>query len=183
MKIRLSLALVVLIAVSCSSKKEMHALPFEEKAELVVVQQGTTSSAQEDTTVQPMFKTSSVHPVGETETAVSTAVRTPQMNNDPLAGRHTERRGAVEGRYGERGKAATSADGRYHIIVGSFLNPDYADIMCNRLKQEGYSCVVLPFRYTNRVSIANFDNEQAARNELQRLRKGTQHRNAWLLIE
>jgi cell division protein FtsN len=70
---------------------------------------------------------------------------------------------------------------RYHVIVGSFANEDNAVRLRNRLTAAGYvSIIMMNESNMNRVSIAGFDDELSARDELRRVRP--EYHDAWLLV-
>lgn len=74
-----------------------------------------------------------------------------------------------------------SAMKRYNVIVGSFANETNAVNLRNKLNNEGYISIIMRNESgMSRVSIAGFDEEIPARNELMRIRSN--YPDAWLLI-
>lgn len=73
---------------------------------------------------------------------------------------------------------------KYNVIVGSFQSVDNALKLRNRLKSEGYNSIIMKNESgMYRVSIASFDEEVPARNELARVRAtDLEFSDAWLLI-
>jgi len=72
----------------------------------------------------------------------------------------------------------------YCVIVGSFANVDNAVSLMNTLKGMGRTtCSIMEnAQGMNRVSISSFDTEREAREELARVRKNTDFKDAWLLM-
>jgi cell division protein FtsN len=73
---------------------------------------------------------------------------------------------------------------RYHVIVGSFANEDNAIRLRARLNAAGHASIIMQnASYMNRVSIAGFDDELSAREELRRVRYTyPEYQDAWLLV-
>lgn len=73
---------------------------------------------------------------------------------------------------------------RYHVIVGSFANEQNAINLRNKLNGQGYTSVIMRNDSgMSRVSIAGYDEEIPARNELMQVRdRFDEYKDAWLLI-
>lgn len=71
----------------------------------------------------------------------------------------------------------------FYIIVGSYQNVNNAQIRMQYFKNQGYTAEILPkFGTYNRVSIAKFNQENSAREELKRLRAKYNDNSFWLLL-
>jgi cell division protein FtsN len=77
-----------------------------------------------------------------------------------------------------------SSTKRYHVVVGSFANEYNAIRLRDKLNEAGYTSIIMLNRSNmNRVSIAGFDDEFAAREELRRVRYVyPEYHDAWLLV-
>ena len=73
---------------------------------------------------------------------------------------------------------------RYNVIVGSFSNVDNAVKLQAKLNRMGYHSIIMKNDAgMSRVSIAGFDEEEAAREELLKVREQyPEFADAWLLI-
>ena len=73
---------------------------------------------------------------------------------------------------------------RYNVIVGSFSNVDHAVKLQAKLNGMGYHSIIMKNDAgMSRVSIAGFDEEEAAREELLKVREQyPEFADAWLLI-
>ena len=73
---------------------------------------------------------------------------------------------------------------RYNVIVGSFSNVDNAVKLQAKLNGMGYHSIIMKNdAWMSRVSIAGFDEEEAAREELLKVREQyPEFADAWLLI-
>ena len=73
---------------------------------------------------------------------------------------------------------------RYNVIVGSFSNVDNAVKLQAKLNGMGYHSIIMKnYAGMSRVSIAGFDEEEAAREELLKVREQyPEFADAWLLI-
>ena len=73
---------------------------------------------------------------------------------------------------------------RYNVIVGSFSNVDNAVKLQAKLNEMGYHSLIMKNDAgMSRVSIAGFDEEEAAREELLKVREQyPEFADAWLLI-
>jgi cell division protein FtsN len=73
---------------------------------------------------------------------------------------------------------------RYHVIVGSFANEYNATRLRDKLNEAGYTSTIMSNQSNmNRVSIAGFDDEFSAREELRRIRHiYPEYQDAWLLV-
>ncbi|MBN2662631.1 MAG: SPOR domain-containing protein [Bacteroidales bacterium] len=71
----------------------------------------------------------------------------------------------------------------FYIIVGSYQNVNNAKIREQYFKNQGYTAEVLPkFGVYNRVSVAKFNQENSAREELKKLRTKYNDNSFWLLL-
>jgi cell division protein FtsN len=153
MKTIVLVILVAALAAGCGSKKKMYAAPFDNNEDMVLV--------VEDQELQ-----------NTTPTPKAPVTQAPQQET-PI--RVQQEKVTV--------KFGTSSN-RYHVIVGSFANEENAIRLRNRLNESGYaSIIMLNESNMNRVSIAGFDDEYSAREELRRIRQAyPEYKDAWLLI-
>jgi len=74
-------------------------------------------------------------------------------------------------------------DKNFYIIVGSYQNIGNAQIRMQYFKNQGYTAEVLAkFGTYNRVSVAKFNEEGSARDELKSLRTKYNDNTFWLLL-
>lgn len=154
MRIIVFAIVIAAIAASCQSKRKVYATPFEDAEEEVVVM---TENREKEEPVQ--------------------AQATAQPGN---AAREAPVRVLQERVTVSHG----SSTKRYHVIVGSFSNEDNAIRLRDKLNEAGYASIIMRnASYMNRVSIAGFDDEFSAREELRRVRHiYPEYRDAWLLV-
>ncbi|MBN2892837.1 MAG: SPOR domain-containing protein [Bacteroidales bacterium] len=70
----------------------------------------------------------------------------------------------------------------FYIVVGSYKKEENAQQRKEYFKKQGYAAEVLPkFGSYNRVSVASFNDETSARNELKALRSKYKDPSFWLL--
>ncbi|MDR1414262.1 MAG: SPOR domain-containing protein [Odoribacteraceae bacterium] len=153
MKIIVPIILAAAVVAGCQSRKKMYAAPFDNEDDQVVVVTDTR------TTLQPT----------QTTTTTTTAPR----DNSPI--RVQQERVTIS--HGTSTK-------RFHVIVGSFSNEENAIRLRNKLNSDGYvSIIMLNEARMNRVSVAGFDDETSAREELRRIRGAyPEYQDAWLLV-
>lgn len=68
----------------------------------------------------------------------------------------------------------------YILVAGTFKSEKNAQILCNRLQQQGFSAKVIPTGQLVRVSLGQFNNKKDALDELQRIR-GQLQQSVWLM--
>jgi cell division protein FtsN len=159
MKTIMLVILAAALTASCGSKRKMYADPFRDDGEDVVV------VVENRTPTRPVQTPPT--------TTTTTTQQTPPTQEAPI--RVQQERVTVK--YGTSTK-------RYHIVVGSFANEENAIRLRNKLNGIGYiSIIMLNESNMNRVSIAGFDDEFAAREELRRVRYSyPEYQDAWLLV-
>jgi cell division protein FtsN len=147
--------LAAALTASCGSKKKMYADPFRDEGEDVVV------VLEERTTTKPV------------QTTTTTTTTQPPTQDQPIRVQQEK----VTVKYG-------TSTHRYHVIVGSFANEENAVRLRNKLNGAGYtSIIMLNESNMNRVSIAGFNDEFSAREELKRIRYSfPEYHDAWLLV-
>jgi cell division protein FtsN len=154
MKTIVLMILVAALATACASNRKMYAAPFEEQDMVLVVEDRAPVNA---TVPTPLPASTAQAPAAE---------RPIRVQQERVTVRHG------------------STNNRYHVIVGSFASEENALRLRNRLNNAGYaSIIMLNAANMNRVSIAGFNDEFAAREELRRVRMTfPEYQDAWLLI-
>ena len=78
-------------------------------------------------------------------------------------------------------KVVTPTKTSYHIIVASAIRSDYADILLDQLKDEGFkSAQILNNNGRTRVSAVSFDTKEEAYKELRNISANTIYHTAWV---
>ena len=72
--------------------------------------------------------------------------------------------------------------GQYYIIIGAFRQPELAESLCKRMKENGYNTVTIldiPSSTLRRVALQSFDNLASARESLREIKQLQE--DAWVL--
>jgi len=72
--------------------------------------------------------------------------------------------------------------GQYYIIIGAFQQPELAEKLCKRMKENGYAAAILdiPESHYRRVALQSFDNLALAQASLREVQQNIQE-DAWVL--
>jgi cell division protein FtsN len=76
----------------------------------------------------------------------------------------------------------TPVFGQYYIIIGAFQQPELAEKLCKRMKDNGYDAAILdiPESRYRRVALQSFDNLASAQESLRAVKQNIQE-DAWVL--